>query len=107
MGTVFSFPLHRVARADLAGEITASIICPGVIFGRGTGPSKTISSPFPNLVRLALKHERAVYAGEVCCVLSICLLPICHKIPLRSEQSTYLYRAPTSGRMSTYKTSRT
>ncbi|KAJ4394525.1 hypothetical protein N0V93_003744 [Gnomoniopsis smithogilvyi] len=61
--------LHRlidleVVRADLAGEITASIICPGVIFGRGTGPYKTISSPFPNLVRLALKHQRVLYAGE-------------------------------------------
>lgn len=53
----------RVVRADLAGEITASIICPGVIFGRGTGPYKTISSPFPNLVRLALKHHRVLYAG--------------------------------------------
>ncbi|CAN8099768.1 unnamed protein product [Discula destructiva] len=61
--------LHRsidleVARADLAGDITASIICPGVIFGRGTGPYKTISSPFPNLARLALKHQRVLYAGK-------------------------------------------
>lgn len=54
-----------MARADLAGEITASIICPGVIFGHGTGPYKTISSPFPNLMDVALKHKRAIYAGEV------------------------------------------
>ncbi|KAF3768919.1 NAD(P)-binding protein [Cryphonectria parasitica EP155] len=61
--------LHRlidleVSRADLADEITASIICPGVIFGRGSGPLKTISSPFPNLVRLALRNRRVTYAGE-------------------------------------------
>lgn len=56
--------LHRVVRADLAGDITASIICPGVIFGRGTGPKKTISSPLPNLVRLALKHDRVLFAGK-------------------------------------------
>lgn len=55
---------YRVVRADLAGEIVTSIICPGVIFGRGTGPLKTISSQFPNLVRLALKNKRAIYAGE-------------------------------------------
>lgn len=35
-----------------------------MIFGRGTGPYKTISSSFPNLVRLALKHQRVLYAGE-------------------------------------------
>lgn len=57
-------PPPRVARADLAGELTASIICPGVIFGRGSGPLKTISSPFPNLVRVVLRHKRAVYAGS-------------------------------------------
>lgn len=61
--------LHRlidleVARADRAGEITASIICPGVIFGRGSGPYKTISSPFPNLVQTALKNKRVTYAGD-------------------------------------------
>ncbi|PSS03634.1 hypothetical protein BD289DRAFT_478465 [Coniella lustricola] len=61
--------LHRlidleVARADREGEIKASIICPGVIFGHGSGPYKTISSPFPNLVRTALKNKRATYAGE-------------------------------------------
>ncbi|KAH8662586.1 hypothetical protein BX600DRAFT_466614 [Xylariales sp. PMI_506] len=61
--------LHRlidleVVRADLAHEIIASIICPGVIYGRATGPFKTISSPFPNIVRLALRQKRAIYAGD-------------------------------------------
>ncbi|RDW75529.1 hypothetical protein BP6252_06671 [Coleophoma cylindrospora] len=54
----------KVVRADVAGEIIASIICPGVIFGRGTGPFKTFSSPFPNIVRLALRHKQVMYAGD-------------------------------------------
>ncbi|RDW85346.1 hypothetical protein BP5796_03671 [Coleophoma crateriformis] len=53
--------LHRLIDLE---QITASIVCPGVIFGRGTGPSKTISSPFPNIVRLALRHKRVIYAGD-------------------------------------------
>lgn len=61
--------LHRlidleVVRADLAGEITASIICPGNVFGKGTGPDKVISSIFPRLVQRAMKDGRVYYAGD-------------------------------------------
>ena len=51
-------------RADLAEEIIASVICPGLIYGVGTGPDKVVSDLNPDFVRKALKAKQVVYAGD-------------------------------------------
>ncbi|KAL7425297.1 hypothetical protein Q5752_000985 [Cryptotrichosporon argae] len=61
--------LHRkidleIVRADLAGEIIASIICPTCIWGKGSGPDKVISGMNPDYVKVAIKKGYAAYAGE-------------------------------------------
>ncbi|RSH87151.1 hypothetical protein EHS25_003642 [Saitozyma podzolica] len=61
--------LHReidleIARADLSGEIIASIICPGLIYGLGTGPDKIISALTPSMMSLAMKRGQVVVAGR-------------------------------------------
>jgi hypothetical protein len=55
---------RRIARADLSGEIIASIICPGLIYGLGTGPDKIISALTPSMMSLAMKRGQVVVAGR-------------------------------------------
>lgn len=63
LGIVAHAP-RRIARADLAGEITASIICPSLIYGVGTGPDKIVSSLIPDSVRRGLRFGRVPVGGK-------------------------------------------
>lgn len=50
--------------ADLAGRITASIVCPGLIYGVGSGPDKIISSLIPDSVRRGIRFGRVPVGGK-------------------------------------------
>lgn len=56
--------MYRVERADLAGEIVGSIICPGLIYGTGTGPDKVVSELIPDVIDKALDGGKVLYAGD-------------------------------------------
>ncbi|QRW07223.1 NAD(P)H-binding family protein [Ceratobasidium sp. AG-Ba] len=54
----------EVFNAHNAGILTGAIVCPGLIYGVGTGPGNKKSIQIPKLVEIALRRHAVAHIGE-------------------------------------------
>jgi len=53
-----------VYEAGKSGLVDCYIVCPPLIYGKGNGPFNQESIQIPGLIRIAIKHKRAVHVGR-------------------------------------------